>query len=105
MRRRDDDHVGREFQQRGEARAGHGAALPRKGLRPRGVGVDAADEHVVAERLGALAPDQPAADDPDAQALRHRYSEPMQPWKSKPKRTSGAPASVRAARVAAASTV
>ena len=42
-----------------------------------------------AERRGALAADQPAADDADAQPLpRVTYSAPKHPWKSKSKRSS-----------------
>src|SRR5262249_49609179 len=68
---------------------------PRGGLHGDVVG---GDDAVAAERLRALAPDQAAADDADAQRRTHAYTVPEQPWYSKSNGSSGAPAAAIAWR-------
>src|SRR5258706_176948 len=99
VRGRDHDDIRSKVQERREARTGDGFVLDGERLGSGWIGVDTPHENVPPE------PDQSVADDPDAQALAHRYPVPMHPWKSKPTRTSGAPAPTSAARVAAASSV
>src|SRR6266511_3273784 len=80
-----------------------GTGLTREFLRGAGVHVVAGRQPVRGEHRGPLAAHVPTAHEPDFE--RHRYSVPKQPWKSKPKRTSAAPASARAILVRSTSVV